>query len=431
MSGQPAGPTPPTVDLATVRAMKVLRDNLAKSDKGKILPTVANLIAILRHDPSLENMLLYNDFSFDLLIGHPPPLPDDQAPSLPGPYPRNWTSADTSLIHAYVQRVWTPAAKQDGIKSAMGAVAMMRSIHPVREWLDTLRWDGKPRLDTWLVSAFGAADTPYHAEVGAKFLIAAVRRVRHPGCKFDFMPVFEGAQGIGKSTALAALFGEQWFSDSIPHDLNNKDAPMALLGVWCLEMAEIEQLIRGEIETIKAFLSRQTDKYRPPYGAGVVSRPRHGVLAGTTNATEYLRDSTGNRRFWPIPCEFADPEWLRSNRAQIWAEAAAREASNEVIWLANDETQADAREHQSRRMLEDVWQVRIEEYIASRPPSLPNLPTSITVPDILSGPLQIPTKDQDKRSQMRVASILRQLRWERRLQRDGDTVGRKWFPPEP
>ena len=423
VSEELAGTTPPPIDLATVRAHKDLRDMLAKGDKGAILKTISNLITILRYDPNLTNLLSYNDFTYEALINRSPPSPDATAPPLAGPYPRTWTSADISLIHAYIQKTWTAHASQQGIESAMGAEAMLRSFHPVRNWLENIHWDGSPRLNKWLHFAFGANDTDYHTEVGSKFLIAAVRRVRHPGCKFDYMPVLEGPQGIGKSTAAATLFGADWFSDSIPHDLSNKDSAMALLGIWCLEMAEIEQLIRGEVETIKGFLSRRIDRYRPPFGRGFVSRPRQGILIGTTNNAEYLRDSTGNRRFWPITCKFADIEWISANRDQLWAEAVGREAAGEDIWITDQDVQKAAAEAQADRMIEDVWATSIERFLDQR------MDASVTVPELLSGPLSIPVKDQDRAAQMRVGSILRSLKMVRIVEWKNGKTTRTWQKP--
>ena len=196
-----------------------------------------------------------------------------------------------------------------------------------------LQWDGKPRIDHWLVNTFDCDNTDYHRAVSAKFLIASVRRVMHPGCKFDHMMILEGFQGLGKSTVLRKLFGDDNFTDQIPDDLKSKDASMSLMGVWCLEFSEIDHLIRSEVEVIKAFLSRQIERFRPPYGRGFIDRPRQIVMVGTTNLDDYLKDSTGNRRFWPVSCKTASVEFIEANRDQLWAEAVYREKIKETIWL--------------------------------------------------------------------------------------------------
>ena len=198
-------------------------------------------------------------------------------------------------------------------------------------------------------------------------LIAAVRRVWQPGCKYDELVVLEGDQGIGKSPAIKILFGADWFTDQISH-LSSKDAAIDLRGKWCVELAEIEHIIRAEVETVKAFLSRAIDHYRPPYGRAAIDVPRQSVLIGTTNATEYLRDATGNRRVWPVKClsavgSGADLDWLRANRDQLWAEATQREANAETIWLDDVATNTVAIQAQAARLAEDPWQDKVRDYI--------------------------------------------------------------------
>lgn len=324
------------------------------------------------------------------------------------------------MIQGYMQRIWSPRFARGTIEDAMLAEAAVRRFHPVVDWLATLRWDGKRRLDTWLANAFACQNNPYHRAVGAKFLIAAVRRVRQPGCKFDHMLVLEGAQGIGKSRSLLELFGQDWFSDAIPPDLNNRDAAMALLGIWCLEFAEIEHLIRHEVETIKAFLSRAVDRYRPPYGKAFVDRPRQGVLVGTTNADDYLRDATGNRRIWPVRCVTASPDWVRLNRIDLWAEAAYREAAGEAIWLEDELVQEQAVVAQSERMSDDMWGDAVTAWVAGF--------AEVRMTDIMSEALGIPKERQGKAQEMRVGSVLRRLGWTKGVARRGKLT-KLWFAP--
>lgn len=270
---------------------------LQRDGQQRVLPTLANALLLLALDPALEGMLAYDEFGERLLITRSPPPAREGDATVPGPYPRPWGGEDVALVQAHLQRVWSHRFSRQTVEEAMPVEAKRCRFHPVRDWLDGLPWDGTPRLDTWLRKAFGCPDDPYHAAAGAKFLIAAARRIRRPGVKFDHTPVFEGLQGLGKSTALRRLFGDDWFSDAMPDDLAGKDAAMALNGVWCLELAELQQLIRSEPATVKAFLSRQVDRYRPPYGKTYVDRPRQSVLVGTTNDEEWLSDATGNRRF--------------------------------------------------------------------------------------------------------------------------------------
>ncbi len=429
MSDNPANsapqPTGQVISLAEAAATRQLLETLAKSEKGIPLPTVANAIAILGHDPALSGLLSYNQFTDEFLIGCAPPRADDGSPPQPGPYPRVWTDTDAILLQAYIQRVWSPRMSREVVYDAMTVVAGHAAFHPVRDWLSSLQWDGVQRLSSWLSRAFGTDASPYHSDVGVKMLVAAVRRVRRPGVKFDHMPVLEGYQGIGKSTAIAKLFGSDWFSDNVPHDLASKDAAMSLAGMWCLEMAEIDQLMRTEVETIKAFLSRSVDRFRPPYGRAVILRPRQCIIVGTTNNAEYLRDATGNRRFWPIACRYAEVAWIDANREQLWAEACYLDDLGEDLWLSDPDSQAASSEIQSTRMIEDAWETKVRDWLESR--------VEVTVSQVMGDCLEMMPRDQSKAAQMRVASILTLNDWQRRVVRRGNTTARVWvkkLPPE-
>lgn len=410
------------IDMASAKPIDQLSwfKRLQSGDKG-YLPTVSNAMLIFANDPVLQGMLAYNAFRSEHLLTRQPPPAQEDGPSLAGPYPRPWGPEDVALIQAYFQRIWCPRFSRATVEDAMLAEAALRRFHPVVDWLDSLRWDGKPRLDTWLTNAFACENNRYHRAVGTKFLIAAVRRVRRPGCKFDHMLVLEGAQGIGKSRSLAELFSIPWFSDAIPPDLNSRDAAMALLGVWCLEFAEIEHLIRNEVETIKAFLSRSVDRYRPPYGKAYVERPRQGVLVGTTNADDYLRDATGNRRVWPVRCQVASPEWVKVNRVELWAEASAREATGENIWIEDEAVLVQASAAQSERLSEDLWEASVAEYLSGR--------IEARVHQILVDALGVPKERLTKPQEMRVGAILRRRGWVKSLKRRNGEPTRVWFPP--
>lgn len=412
---------------------------LQRNQKGFALPTIANALTILANDPKFSGMMTHNAFTSQHLLMRPvPPSHDGDAP-LRGPYPRGWGAEDVSLVLAYMQRVWTDKFRRSDIEGAMQAHAGTRAFHPVAEWLDILKWDGDKRLDHWIVKVFDPFnyenEKDYHHAVASKFLIAAVRRVRHPGCKFDHMPIFEGPQGIGKSTALKRLFGEDYFSDSIPPDLSSRDTALSLLGMWCMEFAEIEHLIRNDPEVVKAFFSRQVDRYRPPYGRDFVMRPRQLVMVGTTNKDDYLRDDSGNRRFWPIRCQAARLEWLDENREQIWAEAASREADGESIWLDNVGIVTHAATATGQRMSDEVWEPAIIKWLTDPETQvLDHLP--MTTARVLEFGLGMTKEKMTKAATMRVAVVLKTLGWTkamRRLHRDKKEIGtpvRIWLPPE-
>ncbi len=212
--------------------------------------------------------------------------------------------------------------RENVLHNAITVIATDNGFHPVREKLEQLlEWDGVSRLDSWLVNHFQAeGHNEYLAQVFRKWMVAAIARVFRPGVKFDWMIIFEGLQGVGKSSFGRLLVGDQWFLDWLP-DLGNKDAALALQGIWAVEMAELSTLRKNEIEMVKGFVTRTIDKVRPPYGRRVIEVPRQCVFYGTTNREEYLLDDTGNRRFKPVKVGQLDFLALERDREQLWAEA--------------------------------------------------------------------------------------------------------------
>lgn len=249
------------------------------------------------------------------------------------------------------------------LKLLLGTEARLRRFHPVCQYLSGLVWDGKPRLDHWLPSYGGATAGPYVAAVGAIPLIAAVRRVREPGCKFDELLVLESPQqGTFKSSALRALSPlEGWFSDDLPLGATSKEVIERTTGKWLIEAAEMIGQPGRAVAQLKAFLSRQVDgPARLAYDRLPTEVPRQFVIIGTTNATTgYLKDATGGRRFWPVRVRAFDVAALQRDRDQLWAEAAARESAGESIRLS-PELWATADEHQDARRAVDPWEERLE-----------------------------------------------------------------------
>jgi predicted P-loop ATPase len=237
----------------------------------------------------------------------------------------------------------------------VGEAARRNSFHPVRDYLDSLTWDGTGRIDRWLITYAGAKDTEYVKAVGAITLVAAVRRVRKPGCKFDEMLILESPQGWDKSSMLAILTVHQdWFSDDLPLDADGKKVIEQLRGKWIVEAAEMSKMRTADVEHLKALLSRQVDRGRMAYGRITTEQPRQSIVVGTTNSSIYLRDMTGNRRFWPVKLEAIDVAAIEHDRDQLWAEAAAREAAGASIRLDASLWEAAAAE-QEERTVEDPW----------------------------------------------------------------------------
>jgi predicted P-loop ATPase len=302
---------------------------------------------------------------------------------------------------------------KETLRTVLVDAAHRAAFHPVRDYLDRLEWDGVRRLDAWLVTYGGAEPSAYVHAVGALALIAAVRRVRQPGCKFDELLVLESGQGTLKSSALRTLCPEEsWFSDDLPLGVDSKHVIERTAGKWIVEAAEMHGNRGREAEQLKTFLSRQVDgPVRLAYGRLPTSVPRQFVMIGTTNASAaYLKDSTGARRFWPVRVRRFDIDALARDLAQIWAEAATREAAGESIRLAPGLWTA-AGEHQEQRRAADPWEDVLE-------PLLDAGDDAIRV-DAVWGALGVEARWQDNRHADRVAAI---------LQRHGYTSKRKFRP---
>ena len=293
--------------------------------------TLRNLLLILNNDEKLKG-IVFNQLSDGMEIKGEVPW---EHPS------RFWRDADDAQLISYVDLTYgTFSARNYDI--AVTKVADDRSYHPIREFLASLpEWDRVPRVDTILVDFLGASDNAYVRAVTRKTLCGAIARVMNPGCKFDTMLVLNGPQGKGKSTLISKLCGE-WFNDSLLlNDTKDKTAAEKLQGYWILEIGELAGLKKTEIETLRGFLSRQNDIYRASFGRRATPHPRQCVFIGTTNAENgYLRDTAGNRRFWPVktPGDAARASWEMTEEEirQIWAEALVRYKEGEPLHLDNE-----------------------------------------------------------------------------------------------
>jgi predicted P-loop ATPase len=222
----------------------------------------------------------------------------------------------------------------------------------------------KSRVDRWLIDCCGAEDTPLNRAFGRKVPMAAVRRVRRPGCKFDYVLVLEGPQGIGKSTMLRILAGEENFSDSEILGDEKREQQEAVQGVWIYEISELEGMRKADVTHIKLFISKTHDKARPAYGRNRVDRPRRCIFIATTNEASYLRDSTGNRRFWPVKVLRIDLAAITRDRDQLWAEASVLEAGGETL-VIDESLWSAAAEQQSGRLEHDPWEDPILTWITT------------------------------------------------------------------
>lgn len=325
---------------------------------GGISESLTNFVTILRYDQRLHE-IAYNEHSCGISIRDAELLPWDQLK--PG-----WSDADLASLTAYLDRVYHIFSPSK-LKNALLTITAERSFHPIKEYLEGLpAWDGKKRLETLLIDYLGAEDSSYVRAVTRKTLVAAVARVYEPGIKFDTVLVLSGPQGIGKSMFFAKL-GGVWFSDSLTiSDMRDKTGAEKLQGFWIMEIGEMNGIKKVEVETVKSFASRQDDKFRVAYGTVVESHPRQCVICGTSNSQHFLRDVTGNRRFWPVQvtgeCSLHPWNMDKPLLEQIWAEALTLyNAGEELILKGNDAEMAA--EKQQEALENDDREGLVREYL--------------------------------------------------------------------
>ena len=298
---------------------------------GAPAKTVDNVLIILEHDPLLKGKLAFDEFANrGLVLGA---LPWDIRTGR-----RQWTDTDDAGLRHYIEKVHGITGKER-LLDATALCAFKQRINDVQQFLKSLSWDGVKRLDTLLIDYLGAEDNLYTRAVIRKSLTAAVARAMEPGTKYDYMPIFSGPQGIGKSTFLR-LLGLRWYSDSLT-TFEGKEAREMVQGTWINEIGELNGMSRSEITAVKQFLSQQEDIYREPYGRRTNAYPRRCVFFGTTNDAEFLRDRTGNRRFWPVDVGKQPPRKsvfkdLQGEVTQIWAEAFVTWQLGEQLYLSGE-----------------------------------------------------------------------------------------------
>ena len=243
---------------------------------------------------------------------------------------------------------------KDNVNDSAVELCIENSFDPVVDYLDGLKWDGVDRLDAWVVAYLGAADTPLNRMIGKLTLVAAVRRARQPGCKFDHMTVLEGPEGKMKSTAILVLAGEENFSDQTILAVGDREQQELVAGVWFYEIPELAGMRKAEIEKTKAFVTRTHDRARGAYRRHRTDAPRTCIFVGTTNEDTYLKSQTGNRRFWPLTITAIDIDALRRDRDQLFAEAATAEAAGMPLVLP-EELWGDVKVEQEGRLEPDPW----------------------------------------------------------------------------
>lgn len=387
------------------------RDELLLNSRKVPQPVIANVMIALRDCPEWDGVLGFDDFTRRTVALRPPPwAAGDNAWVI-----RPWTDRDDILATEWLQHneiMVGVEATQRGVE----AISAASSFHPVIDYLDGLIWDGRSRLDGWLSHYLGAETSPYLRSVGRCTMISAIARIKQPGCKVDTVPIIEGPQGIRKSTAIRTL-GGPWFTDEIS-DFGSKDAAMQADGAWFIEIAELDAMSKGETSKVKAFISRTTDRYRPPFGRRVIESKRPSVFWGTTNSDTYLKDDTGARRFWPIKAGRIDIDGLARDRDQLFAEAVVLYDKGEPWWIKGTAIEQDARVEQKERYVSDPWQEAITGYAERR--------GDVSLNEVLSEVFDLTVEDMNQHAQNRAAACLRQIDFERYRKRVPGRASPEW-----
>ncbi len=379
------------------------RTQLLLTQRGKPQALLANCLTALRSAPEWKEVLAFDQFALTVVAQHATPWGHIGA----------WTDQEDRLTADWLQHQGL-AVSTKTTWEAVQTVAQEHGFHPVRRYLNSLHWDRAKRVDGWLPTYLGVEFSNYSAAVGRRWLISAIARVMQPGCKADCALILEGPQGQRKSMAIEKL-SSPWFTDQIA-DLGSKDSSLGCAGVWEIELGELVPMSRSDNERIKAFLSRMTDRFRPPYERRIIAVPRQCIFAGSTSASEYLCDESGGRRFWPVECGQIDIELLIRDRDQLWAEALALYQGRELWWLDSETLVREAEQEQSDRYDCDPWQELILPFAALR--------GDVSIGELLHECLDKPKGQITQHDKNRVARCLRSLGWERYNSRRGSA--REW-----
>lgn len=380
------------------------------TEKGTPRSTLANAVMVLQHDPDCSADRLYYDAFLDRVLVRD------------GDTMRQWRDDDDTRLTVYMQQtVGLLTIAESHVASAVRYVARQRPRHCVRDYLETLTWDGVDRIahafeDFWGAAPAANQPSEYLRAASANFHLGLVARVYQPGCQLDTMVIFEGPQGIGKSRALRVL-GGAWYMLAA-ESVASKDFFQTLYGCWVVEIGEMDSLSKADRERTKLVISTPTDRYRPSYGRHARDFPRQCIFAGTTNHDDYGNDDTGLRRFIPVRCGDIDIAGLTAARAQLLAEAVHRVKAGASWW----EMPATAAIVQADRQAEDVWTGTVLDYLIGK--------IDVSLASVLREALNIRDGDMTRQHELRVGRILRLAGWTKKDSRRLSKVTKRWFAPE-
>lgn len=396
------------------------KQHLTYNRDGNVEGTLHNLCTIIENDDRLKGLFWLNDSSNQVVMSRP-------APWL-GSNRVEFVDADSCELAAWLQHPdrYRMKCGDDTVLKAVIAVARRHRRHPIREYLTDLQWDGTPRIESMLVEMFGASDNKYSRQASLCFMVGAVARIlwvdpKNPalGAKVDFMLVLEGPQGKQKSTSLSELFGSYWFVET-SESPQHKDFYQVIQGCWGVEIGEMDSFGKADVTAVKVAITRRTDKFRAPYERIPNSYRRECVFVGTTNDAQYLKDSTGGRRFLPVRADGnVDVARIGVERDQLWAEAVRMFVDGFTYWVLPD----DAAAEQAARYISDSWEARVERWLTGKfratkdgdevAPSRLKFSASrvewATTDELLEFAIGMEPAKHTKADQMRIANIMKRL----------------------
>jgi putative DNA primase/helicase len=403
--------------IGTESVVKDLWVSYSKDGKMSISKNLDNIRIILNEDSHLKGKIRLNLLT-GLIEKHSMPFADSNG---------IWGDIDTSELVIFIQRAYGVSFASAMVNEVVPLIASHNAYHPIKDYLSSLHWDGVLRVDRLFPNYFGTNDNEYSKVVGKIMLLSAVARVLDHGCKVDTVPILEGEQGINKSTALRKLTGSKWFKDERLELDSGKDTLMQLSGVWIYEFAELAGVKKADTDSLKSFISKQVDTYRPPYGRYLKEFPRQLIFVGTINYYDgYLKDTTGNRRYLPIKCGNIDVDAIEHDRDQLWAEAVARyKAGEKWYWERGSDIDKLIRSEVEQREDYDVWNETISSWLNK------TIKDTCTIGEIWEDCFGKPIVDLKRAEQIRLGTVLKSLGWlSRQIRRDGSRI-REYFRTTP
>lgn len=393
-------------------------DCVAESKGGGVKNTLKNIVSILENSIPGE-LFRFNEFAVQETYGIDSPWGEKKGQEV--------RDIDLKKIKLWLATHWQIEPNINIVGEAVSLIANKNRFHPVKDYLNSLPpWDGVERIDTWTQRLLGATGPKVYLEaVSRKILIAMIARIKVPGIKFDTTPVLVGEQGVMKSTSIRDL-ASPWGSD-VDLNIGDKDAVLAMCGAWVVELGEMSALSNAEVEDVKRFVACATDRIRVPHGKRTEAFPRQCIFIGTTNRDEFLKDETGNRRWWPIDVGICNPKGILAERDQLFAEALVAYEMGEIIYLTKEE-ESIAKGEQEKRMIGDILEEKLADLLVQK---TDNLNTSkFTLKELFSEFEHTLLLRDDRATQLRVGRCLRRIGYRKVVLRGEGSVSAKFWVRE-